>query len=97
MTGERCEPVGEGTIRGLWTSAATRRRAARPARHPFGSLVTTPRLVAAYRVDVEPCQRFPVPASVLAGEGSVPLGVGLLVLLGAAGALIACRRLVTVG
>lgn len=96
-----------------------------------------PRLVAAWRVEDLPCQRFsipvvapldgggpvsagahtlqlalptasgmqavnvgvtvggPVPASVPAGEGSVPSGAGLLVLLGAAGALLAGRRLVT--
>ena len=39
----------------------------------------------------------PVPASVPAGEGSVPFGAGLLVLLGAVGVLLAGRRLVTAG
>jgi hypothetical protein len=37
----------------------------------------------------------PVPASVPAGEGSVPSGAVLLALLGAAGAVVASRRLVT--
>jgi hypothetical protein len=39
----------------------------------------------------------PVPASVPAGEGSVPFGAVLFVLLGAAGVLVAGRRLVTAG
>ena len=39
----------------------------------------------------------PVPASVPAGEGSVPSGAGLFLLLGAAGVLVAGRRLVTAG
>ena len=39
----------------------------------------------------------PVPASVPAGEGSVPFGAVLLALLAAAGALFAGRRLVTAG
>ena len=39
----------------------------------------------------------PVPASVPAGEGSMPFGAVLFVLLGAAGVLVAGRRLVTAG
>ena len=39
----------------------------------------------------------PVPASVPAGEGGVPFGAVLLGLLGAAGVLVAGRRLVTAG
>ena len=39
----------------------------------------------------------PVPASVPAGEGSVPFGAGLFLLLGAAGVVVAGRRMVTTG
>lgn len=102
-------------------------------------MFSTPRLVAAHRIEDLPCQRFsipvvapldgggpvtsgahtlqlalptasgmqavnvgvtvggPVPASVPAGEGSVPSGVVLLGLIGAAGAVVAGRRLVTAG
>jgi hypothetical protein len=102
-------------------------------------MFSTPRLVAAHRIEDLPCQTFaipvgapldgagplpagahtlqlalptasgmqavnvgvtvggPVPASVPAGEGSVPFGAVLLALLAAAGAVVAGRKLVTAG
>jgi hypothetical protein len=64
------------------------------------SIFSTPRLVAAHRIEDLPCQTFAIPvASPLDGAGPLPAGTHTwqLALLAASGAVVAGRRLVTAG